>query len=212
MQDTTERKQAEAELRESERRYREMSITDSLTKIFNSRHFFNQLKYEVERANRYRHPLSLILLDIDNFKKYNDTYGHQEGDKVLMVLAEVISAKLRQTDTAYRYGGEEFTLLLPETESEDGFHIAERLRKDFEERALYPLPGTEVHVTVSIGISRYEPGEEPSAFLKRVDEGMYRAKEMGKNRVFHAIEQRMETPEIGAMIKGITAAVTTGEG
>jgi diguanylate cyclase (GGDEF)-like protein/PAS domain S-box-containing protein len=185
-QDITEQIRAEEELRQSEQRYREMSITDSLTKLYNSRHFFRQLENEVERAKRYGTPLSLILMDIDDFKRYNDTYGHLEGDKVLRALSNVVRKNLRTSDTAYRYGGEEFTVLLPETEGENAFIAAERLRKDFENEILTPLPGSDVHVTVSIGVSRYVSGEQPSTFLKRVDEGMYKAKKLGKNRVFLA--------------------------
>jgi diguanylate cyclase (GGDEF)-like protein/PAS domain S-box-containing protein len=186
LQDITEQKRAEEELRQSEQRYREMSITDSLTKLYNSRHFFRQLGNEVERAKRYRVPLSLILLDIDDFKRYNDSYGHLEGDNVLRTLSNVIRKNLRASDSAYRYGGEEFTVLLPETEGETAFTAAERLRKDFENMVLSPSPGMEVHMSVSIGVSRYISNEQPSSFLKRVDEGMYKAKKLGKNRVFLA--------------------------
>jgi diguanylate cyclase (GGDEF)-like protein/PAS domain S-box-containing protein len=183
LQDITEHKRTEEELRVSEQRYREMSITDSLTKLYNSRQFFRQLGTEVERAKRYGIPLSLILLDIDDFKRYNDSYGHLEGDKALRAFSDVIRKKLRVCDSAYRYGGEEFTLLLPETEAEDAYSAAERLRIDFENEMLTPLPGRKVHLTVSIGVSSYIPDEQPSAFLERVDEGMYIAKSRGKNRV-----------------------------
>ena len=183
LQDITVQKKAEEELRQSEQRYREMSITDSLTKLFNSRHFFRQLGNEVERAKRYGFALSLILLDIDDFKKYNDSYGHLEGDDVLKALANVIRKNLRTSDSAFRYGGEEFTLLLPETESENAFIAAERLRKDFKNLVLSPSPGVEVHMSVSIGVSRYVPDEQPSSFLKRADEAMYKAKKQGKNCV-----------------------------
>ncbi len=180
VQDITEQKLA-AE------RYREMSITDSLTKLYNSRHFFRQLGYEVERAKRYNTPLSLILLDIDNFKGYNDAYGHLEGDEALKVLADILRKDLRVSDTVYRYGGEEFTLLLPETDSERALIAAERLRSDFAQRVLTPLPGSEVHMTISVGVSQYYPLETPPEFLKRADEGMYHAKAEGKNRVFLAM-------------------------
>ncbi len=183
LQDITERKIVEDELRESEKRYRELSITDSLTKLYNSRHFFRQLRQEIERAKRYEEPLSLILLDIDNFKGYNDTYGHLEGDRVLAVLADVIRETLRSADSAYRYGGEEFTVILPETEGENALLVAERLRKCFEETVLSPLPRSEVHMTVSVGVTQYAPGEEDSVFIKRADSAMYTAKTSGKNRV-----------------------------
>jgi diguanylate cyclase (GGDEF)-like protein len=183
LQDVTERKIVENELRESEKRYRELSITDSLTKLYNSRHFFRQLRQEIERAKRYEEPLSLILLDIDNFKGYNDTYGHLEGDRVLAVLAAVIRANLRSADSAYRYGGEEFTVILPETEGESALLVAERLRKGFEDSVLTPLPRSEVHMTVSVGVTQYFPGEEDTVFIKRADSAMYTAKTSGKNRV-----------------------------
>jgi diguanylate cyclase (GGDEF)-like protein/PAS domain S-box-containing protein len=190
LQDITAQKKAEEELRQSEQRYRELSITDSLTKLYNSRHFFRQLANEVERAKRYGIPLSLILLDIDDFKRYNDSYGHLEGDKALRTLSDVVRKNLRVCDSAYRYGGEEFTVILPETDAEDAYSAAERLRKEFENEVLNPLPGTEVHLTISIGLSRHLPDEQPSAFLRRADEGMYTAKKLGKNRVFPAPELR----------------------
>ncbi len=186
IRDITGQKSAEQELRQSEQRYREMSITDSLTKLYNSRHFFRQLANEVERAKRYGVPLSLILMDIDDFKRYNDSYGHLEGDKALRSLSDVIRTNLRACDSAFRYGGEEFTVLLPETEAEYAYVAAERLRKEFENEILTPLPGSEVHMSVSIGVSRYIADEQPATFLKRVDEGMYKAKKLGKNRVFLA--------------------------
>ncbi|HXE97786.1 MAG TPA: diguanylate cyclase [Dongiaceae bacterium] len=179
----TERKRTEKDLIESENRYRALSITDSLTKLFNSRHFFNQLRYEIERTERYGHPLSLILLDIDDFKKYNDTYGHLEGDKVLTVLADAIRENLRHIDSAYRYGGEEFTILLPETECRDALIVAERIRKSFENSILHPLKESEVHKTISVGVGQYASNEKESSFLERVDMGMYRAKNQGKNQV-----------------------------
>lgn len=182
LHDITERKGAEDELRKSEQRYRELSITDSLTKLHNSRQFFRQLGYEIERAKRYDEPLSLILLDIDNFKGYNDTYGHMEGDKVLRTLADVIRKNLRSTDTAYRYGGEEFTILLPVTEHDDAGTVAERVRKQFENTSLFPSSGSGIHMTVSLGATQYIPDEDPATFVKRGDEAMYKAKISGKNR------------------------------
>ena len=179
------RKSAEEELRLSEQKYMEMSITDSLTNLFNSRHFFRQLGYETERAKRNGTPLSLVLMDIDNFKSFNDTYGHPEGDSVLRVLSNVIMKNLRVSDTAYRYGGEEFTVLLPETEGKNAVVVADRLRKDFEEVTLSPGVESIVQMTVSVGVSRYIPDEQVSTFLKRVDGAMYKAKKAGKNRVIY---------------------------
>jgi diguanylate cyclase (GGDEF)-like protein len=186
LEDITARKLAEEALKESEMRYMELSITDALTKLFNSRHFYSQLKAEAERANRYKHPLSLLLLDIDDFKDFNDTYGHLEGDEVLMRMGKVIKRCLRATDSGYRYGGEEFTLILPETKGEAAIALAERIREEFETEAFFPRHDEKVHKTVSIGVTEAVAGEDLSSFLRRVDEGMYMAKRQGKNRVFYA--------------------------
>jgi PAS domain S-box-containing protein len=108
----TERKLMEDALKESEKKYRELSIIDDLTQLYNSRHFHSQIENEIERSNRYGQPLTLLLLDLDKFKKFNDKYGHVEGDYVLLRLGQVIKRCLRDPDSAYRYGGEEFTIML----------------------------------------------------------------------------------------------------
>lgn len=183
LQDITERKMAELALCESERRHRELSITDGLTGLYNSRHFYTRAHEEIERCNRYAATLSLILLDVDNFKKFNDTYGHLEGDRVLAGLAEVIRAEIRGSDSAYRYGGEEFIVIFPETVPEESRVVAERLRQAFADREFTPAPGERVHMTISIGGGSYHQGEGVIPFVKRVDEAMYGAKNLGKNRV-----------------------------
>lgn len=183
LQDITDRKKAEMALSESERRHRELSITDGLTGLYNSRHFYNRVHEEVERCNRYATHLSLILLDVDNFKVFNDTYGHLEGDRVLAGLAEVIRDEIRGSDSAYRYGGEEFIVIFPETDPEESEVVAERLRRAFAEREFTPAPGERVHMTISIGGGSYHPGEELIPFVKRIDDAMYSAKKRGKNKV-----------------------------
>ena len=183
VEDITDRKRAEAALKESEIRYRELSIIDDLTQLYNSRHFYFHLKNELERSNRYEQPLTLLLLDLDNFKHFNDTYGHVEGDEVLWRLGQVVKRCLRETDFAYRYGGEEFTVLLPMTTSVEGFVTAERIRTGFKKEIFSPAPGQDVHVTVSIGIAQYRPPEEMKAFVHRVDQLMYQGKRNGKDRV-----------------------------
>ncbi|MBN1828399.1 MAG: diguanylate cyclase [Deltaproteobacteria bacterium] len=184
LEDITDRKQAETALIESEQRYRDLSVTDSLTKLFNSRHFFRQFSVEVERANRYNHALTLLFIDIDNFKHFNDRYGHLEGDTVLVRLGNTIRQSLRKTDSAYRLGGEEFLVLMPETAGDDACVLAERIRHEFEREPFLPDEHDECHVTVSIGIAQYISKESTTSFLRRADEGMYRAKELGKNMVY----------------------------
>jgi diguanylate cyclase (GGDEF)-like protein/PAS domain S-box-containing protein len=181
--DITERKEMEALLKESENRYRELSIVDGLTQLYNSRHFYHQLKMEIDRADRYGQPLTLLLLDLDDFKRFNDAYGHTEGDQVLLRLGQVIKRCLRQTDSAYRYGGEEFVILLPMTASADGAVTAERIRTEFKRQSFSPAPGQDVHVTVSIGLAQYKPQEDMKAFVNRVDQLMYQGKKNGKDRV-----------------------------
>ena len=183
VRDITERKQVEEALRESENRYRELSTVDDLTQLYNSRHFYFQLKMELDRSNRYELPLSLLLLDLDNFKAFNDAYGHVEGDQVLLRLGQVVKRCLRQTDSAYRYGGEEFTILLPMTTGADGAVTAERIRTEFKKEIFSPAPGQDVLVTVSIGLGQYRPQEEMKAFVHRVDQLMYQGKKNGKDRV-----------------------------
>ncbi len=164
-------------------RLKELSITDGLTKLFNSRHFYNQLKSEAERSARYNHPLSLLILDIDHFKDYNDTYGHLKGDKVLMRLGQVIKLLLRKMDTAYRYGGEEFTIILPETEIEEAGTVAQRVRKAVKEIVFSSEPNIEVSVTISIGMTEYRPPEDITAFVQRADKALYNSKSGGRDRV-----------------------------
>jgi diguanylate cyclase (GGDEF)-like protein/PAS domain S-box-containing protein len=180
-----EHKRMEEALKESEKRFRELSIIDGLTGLYNSRHFYSQLKTEIDRVNRYKEPMTLILFDIDNFKAFNDTYGHLEGDRVLMRLGKLIKKCLRETDSAYRYGGEEFIILLPVTTCKDGIVTAERVGAEFKKENFSPLSRHDVHMTLSIGVCQYEPNEEMKAFVRRVDQMMYLAKKNGKDRVCH---------------------------
>ncbi len=179
----TERKQAEEACRISEIRYRELSTIDDLTRLYNLRHFYDQLRQEIARADRTEEPLTLLLLDVDNFKSFNDTYGHIEGDRVLARLGELIKNCLRRSDSAYRYGGEEFVILLPATDRAGGVATAERLRTSLEAEKFSPVPSEEIRLTMSIGVGQYRPGEEMTAFVHRVDQLMYRAKENGKDGI-----------------------------
>ncbi len=161
-----------------------LAITDGLTKLYNSRHFYNQLLLEVDRTNRYDRPLSLLLLDIDHFKAYNDTFGHLEGDVVLFRLGQIIKSCLRKMDSAYRYGGEEFTIILPETGGDEASTVAQRIRTAVENEKYISTQGKEGSVTISIGVAEYHAKESPKTFIMRSDKAMYKAKKQGRNQVF----------------------------
>ena len=181
--DITAQRQIEAALRESEKRYKELSITDDLTKLYNSRHFYTSLQLEMERANRYHRALALLMIDIDDFKSFNDTYGHLAGDKVLAKTGKVIRNALREADTGYRYGGEEFVLILPETGGPGAVRVAERIRKALAAMPISLIADTHCNITVSMGISELQEKDTLSEFVRRADKNLYAAKTEGKNRV-----------------------------
>jgi len=164
-------------------RMQKLAITDGLTKLYNSRYFYNQLKIEVDRSNRYKHPLALLLLDIDHFKDYNDAYGHLEGDKVLIKIGEKIKNCLRMMDSAYRYGGEEFTIILPETSGREAVTVADRIRRSVAAEKMLPRLGVVTVVTISIGVTEYTFKEDLVKFIKRADKAMYTSKDAGRNKV-----------------------------
>jgi two-component system cell cycle response regulator len=160
-----------------------LAVTDGLTKLYNSRSFYSQLETEVDRFNRYKHPLALLLLDLDHFKEYNDSYGHLEGDKVLVRFSQIIKSCLRTNDSAYRYGGEEFTVILPETAGAEAKTVAQWIRAALEAERFYPQDGEEVQITISIGVTEYHSKEELSTFIQRADKAMYLSKQNGRNKV-----------------------------
>lgn len=175
-------------------RLKKLSITDGLTKLYNSRHFYNQLKGEIDRSNRYGHPLSLLLLDIDKFKGYNDTYGHLEGDKVLVRLGQTVKRCLRKMDSAYRYGGEEFTVILPETVGKEAETVAHRIRSAVQSDAFEVGDGNTLTITISVGVTEYAPPEDIANFIQRADQAMYISKDNGRNRVSTLYAPDSETP------------------
>ena len=182
--DITERKKTEAELKR-------LVITDDLTELFNQRYFYIQLVKEIERAKRHNRPLSMLLIDIDMFKDFNDKYGHLEGDYVLKKIGEILMKNVREIDMAFRFGGEEFAVLLPDTKHEDAIIVAERIRKAVAANVFYPftLDGQPdiVSKTVSIGVTEFHVEDNIKSFLKRVDNAMYQAKKSGRNMVIHLI-------------------------
>lgn len=171
-------------------RLRRQGLTDTLTAINNRRFFEQRLQEEMEVAQRSEAPLSCILLDVDYFKKVNDTYGHQVGDQVLREVAALVRAQLRGSDVLARYGGEEFAALLGKTPVDSAEEVAERIRRGVEENVFH-LPGGEAFsVTISIGVATYTPASEsgtPSPggefLVKHADRCLYRAKAAGRNAV-----------------------------
>ncbi len=162
----------------------QISITDSLTKVYNRRYFMERLRQETKRVNRYGPPVSLLMIDIDFFKKVNDSYGHQAGDTVLAGVAGLINGKLRETDLIARYGGEEFCLVATGTEKPGAQILAERVRKLIED-AEFEHGTDHIKVTISIGIGTWDVsiGEDFEALISRADTALYRAKTEGRNRV-----------------------------
>ncbi|MFP4329360.1 MAG: GGDEF domain-containing protein [Alkalispirochaetaceae bacterium] len=173
------------QLREQEERLVTLSITDELTGLYNSRYFFRCLDQEIERSERYQRPISMIFMDIDNFKRFNDQHGHVEGDKVIRELGRSVSSLLRGNDMAFRYGGEEFVVLLPETVEGEAALVAERIREGFSKITFRPADGSgPLHTTISLGVAQLEKGEKPKDFLRRADQALYQSKSSGKNTVF----------------------------
>ncbi len=165
-----------------------LAIRDGLTGLYNYRHFREVLTHQVEVSRRYGWPLSLLFLDIDNFKGINDTWGHPEGDLVLKALANFLQTHVRQADVLCRYGGEEFVALLPQTSWAQAHHLAERLREGIADSPI-PLSGGDIHITVSIGGATRTASMEGEDLVKAADAALYRAKQSGKNRVCgHEVE------------------------
>jgi diguanylate cyclase (GGDEF)-like protein len=178
-----EQKRAEERIRELNSRLEQMAMTDELTGLDNRRSFFRCGGDETKRAHRYRTPLSLLMLDIDEFKQVNDTYGHDFGDLVLQCVAHTLEDNIRDVDILARLGGEEFAVLLPNTGPEAAAELGERLRSAVE-RQTCSRRGKRLHVTVSVGVASYDHNLlDLDGMLRIADEAMYEAKSQGRNRV-----------------------------
>jgi diguanylate cyclase (GGDEF)-like protein len=159
-------------------RTEQLSQTDALTRLFNRRRLDADLESEVYRANRYARPLSFIMLDIDHFKRFNDRYGHQRGDEALELVAKVLHDVARESDTAYRFGGEELSVLCRETDLRGAAELAERLRAAIARRV------EPEGVTASFGVAAVGPGgSSPEELVEAADRALYEAKRAGRNRV-----------------------------
>jgi len=171
-------------LREKERLEEEvqrLSITDDLTGLYNHRHFFKTLEAELVRLKRQKTSLSLLMFDLDNFKRYNDRYGHLEGDKVLRKVGEIVNRSIRSNvDSGYRYGGDEFAVLLIGASLDQALVIAERIRSSMEQSGFQDI-------TVSIGLTEFQEHFTLEAFVKSADDATYTAKHSGGNRVYTSL-------------------------
>ena len=162
----------------------EISITDGLTQVFNRQYFMDRLKQEVKRASRYSTHVSLLIFDLDHFKKVNDTFGHQAGDIVLSGVAGIVKERTREIDLFARYGGEEFCLIATAMDRAEAFMLAERLR-ELIEHTDFSFNGKLIKITISIGVSTWVPSikENAEELIRHADVALYRAKEEGRNRV-----------------------------
>ena len=165
---------------ENAKLYRELkflSLTDPLTGIYNYRYFTQSLDYEIVRAKRYGRSLSFLMIDIDQFKSYNDTLGRQEGDKLLKSVAKTIKHNIWETDMVCRYAGDEFAVILPETDAAQARMTAGKITKNIS-----TLPARRM-ITVSIGIAQWDPHTNRYELIRRADSHLYKAKQQGKNQV-----------------------------
>ncbi|HBQ20770.1 MAG TPA: hypothetical protein DD708_02415 [Deltaproteobacteria bacterium] len=168
----------EKTVQERTQKLKELSITDELTQVGNLRSFWQMLKTEMERSSRYKHLLSLLMIDVDHFKKYNDEFGHTIGDKILKMIAQTLKKNIRNTDFLARYGGEEFVVILPETSQKQAQELAERLRKAVAKK--------KKKLTISVGVTCFTEKSKIKNSKKLViqaDKALYQAKRKGRNRV-----------------------------
>lgn len=176
------------ELRNNLDTVKKEAMTDGLTGLLNRKAFDKQMLNCIGECEASKTPLVLMLLDIDFFKKFNDTYGHQVGDQVLRLVARTLTDNVKGRDFAARYGGEEFAIILPDTPMSAGLRVAEVLRKSVESKEVINKASNENmgRITLSIGIAEYTPGEEIAALIERADKALYDAKRAGRNRVVEA--------------------------
>jgi len=159
-----------------------LAITDGLTQLYINRYFKQKLQDEISRSRRYSHQFSLLMTDIDHFKKFNDTYGHQQGDAVLVTTAKIFKNAVREIDIPCRYGGEEFAIILPETNAEGAHVLAERLRQAIEQYDYPGLKGESLKVTLSLGIATFpEHAEDAHSMVEKADIALYACKGAGRN-------------------------------
>ncbi|MDA1044531.1 MAG: GGDEF domain-containing protein [Verrucomicrobia bacterium] len=187
------------DLKTANKKLVEIAVNDGLTGLFNHKHAMHTLRIELERAIRFSHPLSICMIDIDEFKKFNDTHGHPVGDKALARVGQILLDNIRTVDIAARYGGEEFMVIIPETMPTDTMEVAERIRRAVETSAFDVGGGKSVRMTVSVGISAYMGViMTPEELVASADKNLYKAKRTGKNKVCLWTEEQIQVPALSA--------------
>jgi len=179
---TDELEKAYDMIRNKNEELNQLLITDGLTKLYTRGYLMKKIREEKIRHKRYKASFSLIMCDIDHFKKVNDTYGHDAGDLILKGVSRLMEDASREQDNVARWGGEEFMILLPETTLEEAYIVADRMLKALREK-VYTYEDQEISVTMSFGLATYEPKESIDDLIKRVDEKLYEAKESGRDRI-----------------------------
>ena len=164
---------------EANQKLNNLASKDSLTNIFNRRIIDEFISKETIKSKRYNNSLALIMIDIDHFKEVNDKYGHQVGDEVILSLVDIISKNIRESDIFGRWGGEEFIILLPETNLNQATIVAQNIRKKVQEYRFDKVG----QKTISLGVSEFNSNDDSTVFIKRVDDALYKAKATGRNRV-----------------------------
>jgi diguanylate cyclase (GGDEF)-like protein len=164
-----------------------ISVQDELTGLANFRGFCECLTYEIKRAQRYHSPFSVVFADIDFFKTVNDEYGHIQGNQILKAVAQLLKSNVREVDMVARYGGDEFTIFLPEIDKTEAFAVAEKLRRKMEKRCFMVDGGKKIDLTMSFGVASFASKiDEADGLIKRADAALYKAKEKGRNQTFIA--------------------------
>ncbi|MBV1790050.1 GGDEF domain-containing protein [Marinobacterium sp. D7] len=191
----TERKSAEQELRKNESRYRQLSQIDDLTQLFNARQLRREINRQIKLCKRYDQPMALVMLDLDHFKEVNDSWGHLFGDEVLKRFASIIRHNLRASDDGFRYGGEEFIILMPFIDEQAALRAAKRIHQAFCDTRFKTADGSELRLTLSGGVTRLCPDDDYDRLLRRADATLYEAKRGGRNRILLSKDSQAGYPE-----------------